>query len=266
MEKKTSRLREVEEHPLEPFFPPGAEILVLGSFPPPKQRWRMNFFYPNFQNDFWRIIGVVFFKDPEYFIVTDKTGRKTFHEAGIRRFLTEKRIALFDAARAVIRRRGNASDQFLEVVRPLDLLETCEKLPDCRRIILTGEKAASTVLAQIAPDLESGDSGEESKGRGSRGSESIRSTRNAKGGVKSLRPGESILWRSVNRPIEIYRVCSPSRDYPLPLLEKAKIYENAFLTPFSDRSSPSDIGPEDGTKNLLKNLPDRRQRRKRSGR
>ncbi len=46
----------IERHPLQPFLPPNAQILVLGSFPPPKERWCMNFFYPNPQNDMWRII------------------------------------------------------------------------------------------------------------------------------------------------------------------------------------------------------------------
>ena len=47
------RTREV--HPLTLFAPEGARLLMLGSFPPPRERWRMDFFYPNFQNDMWRI-------------------------------------------------------------------------------------------------------------------------------------------------------------------------------------------------------------------
>lgn len=36
-----------ERHPLQPFLPANAKILMLGSFPPPKARWSMEFFYPN---------------------------------------------------------------------------------------------------------------------------------------------------------------------------------------------------------------------------
>ena len=50
----------VERHPLEPFLPSDGRILMLGSFPPPRQRWSMNFFYPNKQNDMWRIMGLLF--------------------------------------------------------------------------------------------------------------------------------------------------------------------------------------------------------------
>lgn len=53
---------EIETHPFEPFLPENAKLLMLGSFPPPKTRWRMNFYYPNYQNDMWRIFGLVFLK------------------------------------------------------------------------------------------------------------------------------------------------------------------------------------------------------------
>ena len=58
----------VEEHPLEPFLPSNATLLMLGSFPPQKKRWNMDFFYPNRQNDMWRICGIVFFQDKNYFL------------------------------------------------------------------------------------------------------------------------------------------------------------------------------------------------------
>ena len=50
-------LPEVEEHPLLPFLPPEARLLMLGSFPPPRYRWSMDFYYPNWNNDMWRIVG-----------------------------------------------------------------------------------------------------------------------------------------------------------------------------------------------------------------
>ena len=51
----------IESHPLEPFLPGNAILLMLGSFPPQKKRWSMDFFYPNWSNDMWRIFGLVFF-------------------------------------------------------------------------------------------------------------------------------------------------------------------------------------------------------------
>lgn len=66
---------EIEQHPLEPFLPGNARLLMLGSFPPQKKRWSMEFYYPNWNNDMWRITGFLFFNDKDYFV--DKT-KKAF--------------------------------------------------------------------------------------------------------------------------------------------------------------------------------------------
>jgi G:T/U-mismatch repair DNA glycosylase len=58
----------VEWHPLKPFLPENARVLFLGSFPPQRKRWCMDFYYPNFINDHWRIEGQVFFGDRNHFV------------------------------------------------------------------------------------------------------------------------------------------------------------------------------------------------------
>ena len=49
----------VEYHPLHPFLPENAKVLFLGSFPPQRKRWCMDFFYPNYINDHWRLEGEI---------------------------------------------------------------------------------------------------------------------------------------------------------------------------------------------------------------
>ena len=108
----------IEKHPLQPFLPANARLLMLGSFPPPRARWSMEFYYPNLQNDMWRIYGLLFFGDKDYFL---EKGKKAFSRERLVAFLEETGVALFDTAMEVIRQRGNASDQFLEIVTPVDL-------------------------------------------------------------------------------------------------------------------------------------------------
>ena len=38
-------------------------MLFLGSFPPQPKRWCMPFYYPNWLNDFWRILGLIHFPE-----------------------------------------------------------------------------------------------------------------------------------------------------------------------------------------------------------
>ena len=119
----------VEQHPLEPFLPANAVLLMLGSFPPQQKRWSMDFFYPNLQNDMWRIFGQIFFGCKDHFLLP---GGKAFDKGRIVRFLEEKGIALYDTASAVCRLQDNASDKFLEVVEPTDIGLLLRQLPCCR--------------------------------------------------------------------------------------------------------------------------------------
>ena len=138
-----------ERHPLEPFLPENARVLMLGSFPPPHERWTMNFYYPNFQNDMWRIFGLVFFDDKNHFIARNG---KSFDEDNIRHFLISKGIALFDTAEEVIRHKGNASDQFLEITKPVDLNKLLSRMPYCDTIVTTGQKAMDTLMMILGID------------------------------------------------------------------------------------------------------------------
>ena len=139
-------LPEVEEHPLEPFLPPHARLLMLGSFPPQKKRWCMEFYYPNWINDMWRIMGHIFYGNRNEFV---KTNEKTFDKEKIIGFLMQRGIALYDTASAVRRLKDNASDKFLEVVQPTDLDLLLRQIPECHTIVTTGEKATETICAVL---------------------------------------------------------------------------------------------------------------------
>ena len=186
------RTREV--HPLTLFAPEGARLLMLGSFPPPRERWRMDFFYPNFQNDMWRIFGLVFFGDKSHFLTDD--GR-AFREVELRRFLTERGIAIWDTAMEVSRLQGNASDKFLEVLRPIDLQQTLAMLPSCRAIAVTGQKALDTLLTLVAAP-------------------------------STPKTGEWTDAALDDRHFRLYRMPSSSRAYPLSVEKKAEKYRRMF--------------------------------------
>lgn len=125
-----------EKHPLEPFLPPHARVLMLGSFPPQRIRWSMDFFYPNLQNDMWRIMGHLFFGDRDYFLLREE---RRFDRERIASFCLERGIALYDTATEIIRLKDNASDAFLQVVREVDLAALLQRIPDCRTLIATGQ-------------------------------------------------------------------------------------------------------------------------------
>ena len=79
----------IESHPLKPFISPKVKAMMIGSFPPARSKWKMEFYYPNFQNDMWRIFGLVFFDNKEYFLTEDK---KSFDVDLLKTTLIEKDV------------------------------------------------------------------------------------------------------------------------------------------------------------------------------
>lgn len=180
----------LEKHPWEPFVPPGAKMLVLGTFPPGNHRWSMDFYYPNRTNDYWYLMGLLFLGDK--YALYDKDAR-IFKLDAIKALMTERHIALSDTAREVRRLKGNASDKYLEIVTPLPLREMLDRMPQCHTVATTGEKAAS-VIAELT-------------------------------GTKIPQMGTMVKTED---GLEIWRMPSTSRAYPLILEKKAEYYAEMF--------------------------------------
>lgn len=190
---------DIEQHPLEPFLPEGTKALFLGSFPPPKKRWCMEFYYPNYINDHWRILGAVFFADRNHFV---DVGKKCFRREEIMAFLKEKGIGYYDTATAVRRLKENASDHFLEVVVPTDIPALLKRIPECRAIATTGEKAAQTLCDTF--------------------------------GIKDLpKIGGSVAIPD-HDGIRLHRLPSSSRAYPLSFDRKVEYYREFFESIYSN--------------------------------
>ena len=202
----------IERHPLQPFLPPNARLLMLGSFPPPRRRWCMDFFYPNRTNMMWEIMGLAFFGDSQRLVDAEL---KTFRLEDIQALLEGRGIAIYDTACAVRRLSGNASDKDLEIVEKTDIPALLAQIPQCHDIVCTGQKSFSVLTEDygipvppmgtyntfpIALPLTQGE-----YPKGGRGYEGQRSMR---------------LWR----------MPSSSRAYPMPLAEKARYYHDMMKT------------------------------------
>ena len=154
----------------------------------------MPFYYPNWINDFWRIMGLIHFGDREHFCVK---GEKRFDEAAIRAFCTREGLAFYDTACEVRRLRDNASDAFLEVVTPTDIPALLERIPQCSALITTGQKATEVIAGSFGCSIP------------------------PIGGCLDISAGRSSL--------HFWRMPSTSRAYPLPLEKKAEFYRRLFV-------------------------------------
>ena len=190
--------KSIERHPFEPFLPGNARILFLGSFPPQPHRWCMPFYYPNWINDFWRIMGLIHFGDKDYFCIK---ADKRFDESAIKAFCEKEGLAFYDTACEVRRLKDNASDAFLEVVTPTDIPALLAKIPHCRTLVTTGQKATEVIGQTFACPVPA-----------------------VGASIDIVIPGSD----RESRPIRFWRMPSTSRAYPLPLERKADAYRPIF--------------------------------------
>lgn len=181
---------ELESHPWPPFVPEGAKVLIMGTFPPQPKRWAMNFYYPNRTNDFWPMMGLIFFGDRD--ALYDRAAR-SFRLDLIKKLLCDKGIALNDTGRKVRRLKGNASDKFLEIVEPVPLFDLLAEMPQCHTVATTGEKAAGVIASLTDTEIP--------------------------------KMGQMLTSDS---GLEIWRMPSTSRAYPLALEKKAEYYAAMF--------------------------------------
>lgn len=186
---------EIETHPFEPWLPVNAKLLMLGTFPPAPKRWAMEWYYPNFTNDMWRIFGLIFFGDKLHFV--DETN-KTYRLNELKQFLKEKGVALFDTALRIRRTTGTASDKDLEIVQPADLDGMLRSLPECKAVLAAGQLATKVFTEHYNID------------------------------ARNLKMGEYRTFDFEGRTLKLYRQPSSSRAYPMKVEKKAVYYEQMF--------------------------------------
>lgn len=180
----------IENHPLKPFVPENARLLMLGSFPPQKKRWCVDFYYPNFTNDMWRIFGLLYFNSKDALIDVEA---KRFNLDLIIPLLNDKGIAIYDTATRIRRLKDNASDKYLEVVESTDLVAMTRDMPFLKAIVTTGAKATEVLSATFHSETP--------------------------------KMGEyACLQLADGRTLRHYRMPSSSRAYPLALAKKTNYY------------------------------------------
>lgn len=186
----------VETHPFEPFLPKNARLLMLGTFPPARKRWCMEWYYPNFTNDMWRIMGLCFFKDKDHFVVAEK---KTYKLDELKTFLATKGIAIFDTCLKIRRTKGTASDKDLEVVEKADLDGMLRALPECKAVLAAGQLATNIFTEHYGI-----------------------------ADAKKMKMGSFVEFAFENRTLRLYREPSSSRAYPMKVETKAEFYKQMF--------------------------------------
>lgn len=127
---------EIEQHAFEPFFPPKAKVLILGTFPTHGRNWKFNFYYPGRSNFFWRLLGDVF----DYKFEHNK-GDEAVEER--KRFCIKHKIALSDTILSCRRLVATSSkDSDLEICEMMPIVAMLREHTSINTIILTSSSGA----------------------------------------------------------------------------------------------------------------------------
>jgi G:T/U-mismatch repair DNA glycosylase len=224
-----------EDHPIGPFVHADSRVLICGTFPPVKKS--IKFYYPNSNNDMWKVLGDIFFDNTGHFYTTVEAAKdgkekrlptsrvvRCLDEAKIRRFAASQPIGFFDVCARIRRTRGNSSDHNIETLERTDVFQhVLAHTSRCEAIITTGTLALTMLLDAFHM------CGSFSTGTGSAVEVVVR---NKVGNVKYNIPrvGGGLLWTPSTtalypRPLWIYRAPSTSRALPLGLDVKIAHYK-----------------------------------------
>lgn len=142
----------------------------------------------------WRVMGLIFYNDANHFV---DALNHTYYKDEIIDFLNNTGIGIFDTASAVRRLQDNASDKYLEVVVPSDIDALLDKMPQCRSLVTTGQKATEVICNRY--------------------------------GISLPKIGSYSEFERLQQSFRMYRMPSTSRAYPLSLIKKAELYRSMFL-------------------------------------
>ena len=196
-EPQSSSSVPIEAHPFEPFLPANAQLLMLGTFPPSPKRWCMPWYYPNITNDMWRIFGLIYFQDKDHFV---DVRNKTYHLEQLKTFLAQQGIALYDTCTKIQRLNGTAADKDLKVVEPTDLDALLDRLPRCKAVVTAGQLATTLFTSHYGID------------------------------VRGMQMGDYREFSFKGRTINLYRMPSSSRAYPMKIEQKAAFYRQMLTS------------------------------------
>jgi len=128
-----------EIHPWKWYVPAGAETVVIGTFPPTRRNWSFDFFYPNKNNYFWKIIARIAGRPLLYI-----SGEKAVNER--KELLKYLKLGVSDMGQIIRRKTDSSLDQNLEIVAYMDIFKLLQENPSVQKLIFTSSSGKSSAI------------------------------------------------------------------------------------------------------------------------
>jgi G:T/U-mismatch repair DNA glycosylase len=128
-----------EKHPWNWYLPSNAKTIIIGTFPPVIRNWSYDFFYPNKNNYFWKIMAKIADRELRYF-----SGNEAVRER--KEILDQLQTGLSDMGKIIRRTKNSSLDENLEVVEYMDIFQLLDENPFVNKIIFTSSSGKSSAI------------------------------------------------------------------------------------------------------------------------
>jgi len=142
---KTSNLYEKEYLPWSEYIPSNANKLILGTFPTREARRHFEFFYPNKQNRFWKVLANLAKVSLSDFDSSESG--KILAIAERKKILNALRLGITDMGAIVLRQNSSSLDTNLFPLEFSDIFKLLEVNRLIDTIILTSSTGGNSVLS-----------------------------------------------------------------------------------------------------------------------
>lgn len=137
----------IEIHPNWYHPIPTMKVLILGSFPPHQHKHDYSFYYPNKQNNFWKILAAIHQTDLIHF-----KGDEAVRER--KQLMEQMKIGVQNLGRKIERIGLSARDTDIEIVEFQDVLSIIRKHKELKRILISGYSAENSTFKAFITYLD----------------------------------------------------------------------------------------------------------------
>lgn len=125
-------------HPFKWYIPDDAETLIIGTFPPVEARWSYEFFYPNINNLFWKVLAKIAGHE------LSRTSKDLVKDR--KEILHALKVGVTDMGGTIIRLQEDSKDESLQIVEYMNIIELIKTHRSIKKIILTSSSGRSSAF------------------------------------------------------------------------------------------------------------------------
>jgi G:T/U-mismatch repair DNA glycosylase len=139
-------MKRSEDHPHWYYPVQGMRALILGTFPPHKRKWHYEFYYPNSQNRFWKVMAEIANTK-----LSQNKGPEAVEER--KRLMTQLKVGVQNIGKSIERDGVSSADNDIEIIEFQDICGIINDNDSLHAILLTGYSGKTSTYSSFVKYL-----------------------------------------------------------------------------------------------------------------